>query len=169
MAITPTSREALAIDGGTPVRKTLLPYGRQSIDDDDIQAVVDVLRSDWLTTGPRSTSSKKHSPRGWERNMRSRFSSGTAALHGAAFAAGLEAWRRSHHFAADLRRDRELRALSGRATQSLPTFAPDTLNLDPEKFADAHHDEHASSSARSTTPAIPPIWTRSWNSPIGMA
>ena len=29
-----------------------LPYGRQIIDDDDIAAVVDVLRSDWLTTGP---------------------------------------------------------------------------------------------------------------------
>jgi UDP-4-amino-4,6-dideoxy-N-acetyl-beta-L-altrosamine transaminase len=29
-----------------------LPYGRQSIDDDDIAAVVEALRSDWLTTGP---------------------------------------------------------------------------------------------------------------------
>jgi UDP-4-amino-4,6-dideoxy-N-acetyl-beta-L-altrosamine transaminase len=30
----------------------MIPYGRQSINDDDIQAVVDVLRSDWLTQGP---------------------------------------------------------------------------------------------------------------------
>lgn len=30
----------------------MIPYGRQSINDDDIRAVVDVLRSDWLTTGP---------------------------------------------------------------------------------------------------------------------
>jgi dTDP-4-amino-4,6-dideoxygalactose transaminase len=30
-----------------------LPYGRQSIDDDDIAAVVEVLRSDWLTSGPK--------------------------------------------------------------------------------------------------------------------
>jgi len=29
-----------------------LPYGRQNIDDDDIAAVVSVLKSDWLTTGP---------------------------------------------------------------------------------------------------------------------
>ena len=29
-----------------------LPYGRQSIDDDDIEAVTRVLRSDFLTTGP---------------------------------------------------------------------------------------------------------------------
>ena len=30
-----------------------LPYSRQSIDDEDIAAVVEVLRSDFLTTGPR--------------------------------------------------------------------------------------------------------------------
>lgn len=42
----------LALDGGKPVRDTMLPYGRQWIDDDDITAVTHVLRSDWLTTGP---------------------------------------------------------------------------------------------------------------------
>ncbi len=31
----------------------MLPYGRQSLDEQDIQAVVEVLRSDWLTTGPK--------------------------------------------------------------------------------------------------------------------
>ena len=30
----------------------MLPYGRQAISDEDIASVVDVLRSDWLTTGP---------------------------------------------------------------------------------------------------------------------
>ncbi len=30
-----------------------IPYGRQQVDEDDIQAVVEVLRSDWLTTGPQ--------------------------------------------------------------------------------------------------------------------
>ena len=35
------------------MREKLLPYGRQSLDEDDIQAVVEVLRSDWLTTGPK--------------------------------------------------------------------------------------------------------------------
>jgi len=33
--------------------RRFLPYGRQSIGEDDIQAVTDVLRSDWLTTGPK--------------------------------------------------------------------------------------------------------------------
>lgn len=32
--------------------RPFLPYGRQSIDDSDIEAVAQVLRSDWLTTGP---------------------------------------------------------------------------------------------------------------------
>jgi len=33
--------------------QSFIPYGRQQIDEDDIQAVVEVLRSDWLTTGPK--------------------------------------------------------------------------------------------------------------------
>jgi perosamine synthetase len=44
--------DTLAIDGGQPVRETMLPYGRQCIDERDIAAVTEVLRSDWLTTGP---------------------------------------------------------------------------------------------------------------------
>jgi len=50
--VTPVS-PALAIDGGPPVRTKTLPYGRQSIDESDIAAVVETLRSDWLTTGPK--------------------------------------------------------------------------------------------------------------------
>ena len=42
----------LALHGGTPVRAQLLPYGRHEIDDEDVAAVVAVLRSDWLTSGP---------------------------------------------------------------------------------------------------------------------
>src|SRR6201996_87688 len=38
---------------GPDPRATVLPYGRQTIEDDDIAAVVEALRSDFLTTGPR--------------------------------------------------------------------------------------------------------------------
>ena len=31
----------------------MIPYARHCIDEDDIKAVVEVLRSDWLTTGPK--------------------------------------------------------------------------------------------------------------------
>lgn len=88
MQITP-SKELLAIDGGTPVRNTLLPYGRQSIDENDIQAVVDVLRSDWLTTGPKVAEFEEAFALRVGAKYAVSFSSGTAALHGAAFAAGL--------------------------------------------------------------------------------
>ena len=44
----------LAIEGGTPVRQKLLPYGHQWLDEADFAGVMEVLRSDWLTTGPPS-------------------------------------------------------------------------------------------------------------------
>ena len=45
--------DRLAVEGGRPVRAALLPYGHQMIDDDDVQAVTETLRSGWLTTGPK--------------------------------------------------------------------------------------------------------------------
>ena len=79
----------LALHGGLPVRSTLLPYGRQSISDEDIQAVSEILRSDWLTTGPK-VAEFEEAFAGWVGAKHAvAFSSGTAALHGAAFAAGL--------------------------------------------------------------------------------
>lgn len=37
----------------------MIQYGRQSIDEEDIQAVVDVLRGDYLTTGPNVANFEK--------------------------------------------------------------------------------------------------------------
>ena len=45
--------EKPAIEGGKPVRETPIYYGHQYIDEADIQAVVEVLRSDFLTCGPK--------------------------------------------------------------------------------------------------------------------
>jgi perosamine synthetase len=84
-----TKLETLAIHGGKPAREKLWPYGRQSVDEADIQAVVEVLRSDWLTTGPKIAEFEEQlAARVGARHAVS-YSSGTAALHGAAFAAGL--------------------------------------------------------------------------------
>src|ERR1700693_5512671 len=91
MSALPTKLDTLAILGGTPVREKLLPYGRQSLDDDDIQAVVEVLRSDWLTTGPKVGEVEEAFAQWVGARFAVSFSSGTAALHGAAFAAGLGA------------------------------------------------------------------------------
>jgi perosamine synthetase len=68
----------------------LLPYGHQFIEEADIQAVVDVLRSDWLTTGPRVSEFEEAFAARVDASYAVSFSSGTAALHGAAFAAGLK-------------------------------------------------------------------------------
>ena len=40
-----------AIEGGTPVRATILPFYRAAIDERDVESVVDTLRSGWLTIG----------------------------------------------------------------------------------------------------------------------
>jgi perosamine synthetase len=66
-----------------------IPYGRQSIDEDDIAAVVDVLRGDWLTQGPDVAGFEDDLAAACDAPFAVAFSSGTAALHGAAFAAGV--------------------------------------------------------------------------------
>jgi perosamine synthetase len=85
-----SARAVLAIHGGSPVRKTLLPYGHQSLDEADIQAVVDVLRSDWLTTGPKIGEFEDAFAGRVGAKYAVSFSSGTAALHAAAHAAGMK-------------------------------------------------------------------------------
>lgn len=80
------AHERLAIEGGTPVRKTLLPYGRQSLDETDIAAVVEVLRSDWLTTGPRVAEFERAFADTVGACQAVAMSSGTAALHAAMYA-----------------------------------------------------------------------------------
>ena len=79
----------LAIDGGEPVRSFLLPYGHQVIDDDDVNSVIDVLRSDFLTTGPEVPQFEQAFADTVGAEYAVAMSSGTAALHAAAFAAGI--------------------------------------------------------------------------------
>jgi perosamine synthetase len=67
----------------------MIPYGRQSIDEDDIAAVVEVLRGDWLTQGPTIDRFEEAVAGYVGARHAVAFSSGTAALHGAAWAAGL--------------------------------------------------------------------------------
>lgn len=128
--------DKLAILGGIPVRDTMLPYGRQCIEEDDIQAVVQVLRSDWLTTGPNVDL--------FERAFASRVgakyavavSSGTAALHAAAFAAGIgpedEVIVPPMTFAASANC---IRYQGGKVV--FADVRPDTLTLDPNRMEDA--------------------------------
>jgi len=82
--------EKLAIEGGMPVRKTLLPYGRQWIDEEDIETVVQVLRSPWITTGPKIAEFEEAFAKLVGAKYAVAVSSGTAALHAAMYAIGIK-------------------------------------------------------------------------------
>jgi len=81
--------QELALNGGTPVRDEFLSYGSQWLDENDIQAVVDVLRSDWITTGPKIDEFEQKFVEYVGAKCAVAVSSGTAALHAAVFACGI--------------------------------------------------------------------------------
>ncbi len=121
-----------AIEGGTPVRETKIYYGHQYIDDADIQAVVDVLKSDNLTCGPKIGELEEKLCQLTGARYAVVCSNGTAALHMAALAAGVgagdEVITTPITFAAS--------ANCALYCGGRPVFAdidPETYNIDPEK------------------------------------
>ena len=126
--------ERLALYGGTPVRASALPYGHHTMTEADVAAVARALQADWITGGPGVAE--------FERCLAARVgaahgvavSSGTAALHVAAFAAGLrpgdEAIVPPLTFAATANA-----VLYLGATPVFADVRPDTLTLDPDCVA----------------------------------
>ncbi|QZY56313.1 UDP-4-amino-4,6-dideoxy-N-acetyl-beta-L-altrosamine transaminase [Crassaminicella profunda] len=80
----------LAINGGKPVRDCYLPYGQQWIDEADIQVVVETLKSNYLTTGPKVAELEEKIAEYVGVKHAVAVSNGTAALHAACFAAGIK-------------------------------------------------------------------------------
>lgn len=124
--------EKPAIEGGTPVRETKIFYGHQYIDDADIQAVVDVLKSDYLTCGPKIGELEQKLCEVTGAKYAVVCSNGTAALHIAAMAAGVgegdEVITTPITFAAS--------ANCALYCGARPVFAdidPETYNIDPAK------------------------------------
>ena len=124
--------EKPAIEGGTPVRETKIFYGHQYIDDADIQAVVDVLKSDYLTCGPKIGELEQKLCEVTGAKYAVVCSNGTAALHIAAMAAGVgegdEVITTPITFAAS--------ANCALYCGARPVFAdidPETNNIDPAK------------------------------------
>ncbi len=116
-----------------------IPYGRQQLDESDIQAVVDVLRGDWLTQGPAVADFEQEIARTCDAPFAVAYSSGTAALHAAAFAAGVgpgdELLTSALTFSAS--------ANCGAYMGALPRFAdidPATLNVTTETMMAAMSD-----------------------------
>ncbi|MEX2269876.1 MAG: UDP-4-amino-4,6-dideoxy-N-acetyl-beta-L-altrosamine transaminase [Vicinamibacterales bacterium] len=124
----------LAIDGGVPVRERRLPYGRQWITQRDVDAVVATLQSDWLTTGPKVDEFEKALASKAGTAHAVVVSSGTAALHAAAHAAGVgkgdEVIVPAITFAATSNC-----ALYEGATPIFADVDPNTLLIDPESVA----------------------------------
>lgn len=67
----------------------MIPYGKQTIEQDDIQAVIDVLKSDFLTTGPKIAEFEQTVADYVGAKYAVAISNGTSALHAACFAAGI--------------------------------------------------------------------------------
>lgn len=123
--------EKLAIFGGKPIRENPIFYGRQCIEQDDIDAVVETLKSDLITCGPKAAELEKKLCELTGAKYAVIVANGTAALHLAALAAGFqegdEVIVSSITFAAS--------ANCVRYCGAMPVFAdirPDTYNIDPE-------------------------------------
>lgn len=82
---------SLAIDGGAPVRRRMLQYAHQCMGDEDFAAVLNVLQSDWLTTGPEVSAFEQAFSRVVGAGESVAVCNGTAALHTAVAAAGIRA------------------------------------------------------------------------------
>lgn len=81
--------EELAILGGRPVRDRKIFYGRQWVDEEDIQAVAEVLRSPYITCGPKVEEGERKLAEYTGARHAVLCSNGTAALHCACLAAGI--------------------------------------------------------------------------------
>lgn len=79
----------LASKGGLPVRSSYLPYGRQWIEEDDIKAVLDVLRSQWITQGSKVDEFEERIAQYCGAKYAVAVANGTAALHAACAVAGI--------------------------------------------------------------------------------
>jgi dTDP-4-amino-4,6-dideoxygalactose transaminase len=79
----------LAIDGGTPVRDTLLSFSPPVMGDEEIASVIETLRSGWLTSGPRAQELEQRFAAYVGSPHAIATSSCTTALHLALIAAGV--------------------------------------------------------------------------------
>lgn len=123
----------LAIHGGTPVRASYLSYGKQFISEEDIAKVVETLRSPYLTQGPTIKEFEEKIAKVVGAKYAVAFTNGTAALHGACFAArigeGDEVITTPLTFAASANC---VRYCGG--TVVFADICPDTYNIDPEQI-----------------------------------
>jgi len=117
-----------------PNRDTLLPYGKQFIDEDDIEAVVKVLRSDYITQGPAIERFERKVADYVGAKYAVAFCNGTAALHGACYAAGITAGDEVITTPITFLASSNCVLYCG-GTPIFADIRPDTYNLDPDRVA----------------------------------
>lgn len=83
-------KKELALFGGKPTIEKRIGYGHQYIDESDIQAVVDVLKGDFLTCGPKLKEAEEKLCEITGAKYAVLVSNGTAALHASCYVAGLQ-------------------------------------------------------------------------------
>lgn len=132
--------DALAMDGGRPVREEKIYYGKQWIEEDDVQTVASVLRSDYITCGPKVDELEKNLCEFTGAKYAVAVNSGTSALHCACIAAGIgsgdEVITTPITFAASSNC-----ALYCGARPVFADINPETYNIDPESIC-SHITEH---------------------------
>lgn len=125
--------EKLAINGGSPIRDQKINYGRQWIEQDDIEAVEATLKSDFLTCGPKVKEMEDALCAYTGAKYAVAVSNGTAALHIACMVAGIgagdEVITTPITFAASANC-----ALYCGATPVFADINPETYNIDPESI-----------------------------------
>jgi len=129
-----------AIAGGSPVRDTKLYYGHQYIDENDVEAVTAVIRSDYLTCGPKITELENKLCTLTGAKYAVVCSSDTAALHIACMAAGVSEGDEVITTPITFLASANCAVYCG----ARPVFAdinPETLNIDPEKIKEAVSDK----------------------------
>lgn len=126
-------KKDLAIFGGKPIRKDRIHYGRQWIDEDDIQAVADTLRGPLITCGPKVAELERELCEYTGAAYAVAVSNGTAALHCACIAAGIgpgdEVITTPMTFAASANC-----VLYCGGTPVFADIRPDTYNIDPKSI-----------------------------------
>ncbi|MEK6716649.1 MAG: UDP-4-amino-4,6-dideoxy-N-acetyl-beta-L-altrosamine transaminase, partial [candidate division NC10 bacterium] len=128
-----TGPETLALHGGRPVRERMLPYGRHEVDEADIQAVVEVLRGDWLTNGPTVRRFEEAFAERVGAGFAVALSSGTAALHAAVHVAEIQPGDEVITSPLTFLASANCLLYCG-ATPVFADIDPDTLNLDPRSI-----------------------------------
>lgn len=125
--------EELAINGGIPVRAEKIYYGRQCIDEDDIAAVSETMRSDYITCGPKVDMVERKLCEITGAKHAVVMTNGTSALYAACFIAGIKPGDEVITTPLTFMASANCALYCG----AKPVFAdvnPDTYNIDPKSI-----------------------------------